>query len=113
MEHPDVAKIAFTGAVQTAKTISRTAAETLKRVHLELGGKSPNIVMDDADLDKVMPYCSLGCFINSGQICVAASRVYVQEGIYDKFVERLVNFTKKLKMDHAFQEGTMLGPLIS
>lgn len=113
VEHPDVAKIAFTGSIPTAKTIQRTAAETLKRVHLELGGKSPNIVMDDADLDAVLPYCAIGCFINSGQICISGARVYVQEGIHDKFVQRVLEFTKRLKVDHAFSEGAMQGPLIS
>lgn len=90
VSHPDVSKIAFTGSTNVGKNIMRSAADTLKRVSLELGGKSPNIIFDDADFESAVASASFGCFLNSGQFCMAGTRVFVQEGIYDKFVERQV-----------------------
>lgn len=93
VEHPDVNKIAFTGSVSVGKHINRTATETLKRVHLELGGKSPHIVLDDANLDSAVANCNIGCFLNSGQFCLAGTRIFVQEGIYDEFIKRAIVFS--------------------
>lgn len=87
--HPDIKKIAFTGSIETGKTIIKESAETLKRTTMELGGKSPLIVFDDADLDQVFQHVFVGSFLNSGQFCMAATRLFVHENIYDAFVQGL------------------------
>jgi len=111
--HPDVSKIAFTGSTHIGKEIMKSAADTLKRVSLELGGKSPNIVFDDANFDAAVGNASFGCFLNSGQFCMAGTRVYVQEGIYDRFVERQAQLAENMKMGDPFEEGVQNGPVIS
>ena len=89
VRHPDVAKIGFTGSTVTGRAISRLAAETTKRTSLELGGKSPQILFADADLDSALPAVAGSIFLNSGQTCVAGSRLYVQRDIYAEVLERL------------------------
>lgn len=85
----------------------------LKRITLELGGKSPNIIMNDADIDLAIEASQLGMFLNTGQVCMAGTRVLVQEGIYDEFVQRTVEATKQRKVADPFSEGVVQGPLIS
>ena len=91
----------------------RSAADSLKRVSLELGGKSPNIVFDDADFESAVASASFGCFLNSGQFCMAGTRVFVQESIYDRFVEAQIKAAEKIKMGDPFEEGVTHGPVIS
>jgi hypothetical protein len=112
-EHPGVDKIAFTGSSEVGKEIHRTTADTLKRVSLELGGKSPNIVFADADLDAAVPGAAMAVFANSGQICSAGTRLYVQRPIYDEFVQRVAAFAKTLRVGNALDPETQLGPLVS
>jgi aldehyde dehydrogenase (NAD+) len=111
--HPDVDKIAFTGSTGVGKLIQRLAGESnLKRVTLELGGKSPMIVCDDADLEQALAAAHVGLFLNHGQCCCASSRVFVQEGIYDEFVRRASVDAKNRKVGDPFASGTEQGPLV-
>ena len=112
-EHPDVDKIAFTGSTITGRKIIEASAVNMKRVAVELGGKSPDIIFADADLDKAVPGAGMGCFNNSGQICYAGTRVFVQRAIYDEFVERLGAFSKTIKVGDSLDPTTQLGPLVS
>ena len=113
VRHPKVAMVSLTGDVGTGKTIARNAADSLKRVHLELGGKAPVIVFDDADLEKVVATVR-GCgFMNSGQDCTAACRIYAQAGIYEKLLEALVPAVESIKTGDTTQEDCEMGPLIS
>lgn len=112
--HKKVAKIAFTGSTATGKIIQKLAAETLKAVTLECGGKSPLIVREDADLDQAIKWSAVGIMSNQGQICTATSRVYVHESIYDKFVEDYaahVNLT--YKQGHMWDDEAIVGPQVS
>jgi aldehyde dehydrogenase (NAD+) len=111
--HPGVDKISFTGSTATGQAIIRAAAGNVKKVTLELGGKSPNIVFDDADLDAAVPGAAMAVFANSGQICSAGTRLFVQRGIYDEFVERVSDFTRKLRVGSPLDPNTQLGPLVS
>ena len=111
--HPDVDKIAFTGSTATGRRIIEASAGNMKRVAVELGGKSPDIVFADADLDKAVPGAGMGCFNNSGQICYAGSRIFVQRTIYDEFVERLAAFSKTIRVGDSLDPQTQLGPLVS
>ena len=111
--HPDVDKIAFTGSTITGRKIIEASAVNMKRVAVELGGKSPDIIFADADLDKAVPGAGMGCFNNSGQICYAGTRVFVQRAIYDEFVERLGAFSKTIKVGDSLDPTTQLGPLVS
>ncbi len=111
--HPDVDKIAFTGSTMTGRKIIEASAVNMKRVAVELGGKSPDIIFADADLDKAVPGAGMGCFNNSGQICYAGTRLFVQRSIYDKFVERLAAFSKTIKVGNSLDPATQLGPLVS
>ncbi len=94
VKHPDVDKIAFTGSTETGQIIMREAAGTLKRVTLELGGKSPNIIFADCDIDAAVAGTDFGLFFNQGQCCCAGSRVFVEKKIHEKFVEKLVERAK-------------------
>ncbi|MGZ4160459.1 MAG: aldehyde dehydrogenase family protein, partial [Neobacillus sp.] len=98
VEHKQVDKVAFTGSTPIGKNIMEKASQTLKRVTLELGGKSPNLVFDDADLDAAVDGSLFGIFYNTGQSCEARSRLYVHEDIYEEFVSKFVEKTKKLKL---------------
>jgi aldehyde dehydrogenase (NAD+) len=112
-EHMDVDRVAFTGSVGTAQAIVRASAGNLKRLQLELGGKSPDIVFADADLDKAVPGAGMGVFANTGQVCVAGTRILVQRAIHDTFVERLAAFAKTIRIGDGRADGTQIGPLIS
>jgi aldehyde dehydrogenase (NAD+) len=110
--HKGVDKIAFTGESTTGKLIMKSAADTLKRVTLELGGKSPNIVFADADLDAAVDGAMLGLFLNQGQCCCAGSRLLVQEPVYDAMVEKLAEKSRSRKLGDPFDQTTEQGPQI-
>lgn len=112
VEHPDVDKIAFTGEHTTAQIIMQNAAKTLKRLTFELGGKSPNVVFADADLDAAIDGAHFGLFFNQGQCCCAGSRVFVEQSIYDKFVERVVAMNHQRKLGDPFDPDTDQGPQV-
>mmetsp|Transcript_28876 Transcript_28876/g.33022 ORF Transcript_28876/g.33022 Transcript_28876/m.33022 type:complete len:500 (-) Transcript_28876:128-1627(-) len=111
-KHPDVDKIAFTGSTMTGRLIQSMAASNLKRVSLELGGKSPVIVCDDADLDTAVNMCHVGLFLNQGQCCCAGSRIYVQDTIYDAFVEKAVAKAKAIQMGAYNEAKSEQGPQV-
>jgi betaine-aldehyde dehydrogenase len=111
--HPDVNKIAFTGSSAVGKLIVKQAADTLKRVTLELGGKSPNIFFADADFENAIDGALFGVFINQGEVCSAGSRVLVQKSIYKKFVEAMTEKAKKITLGPPLQRETKMGPLVS
>ena len=111
--HPLVRKISFTGSTATGTAIMKSAADGMKRISLELGGKSPNIVFDDADLDLCVEKSVWSVFGNAGQDCCARSRSIVHRKIYDKFVEKFVALTKKIVLGHPEKKGSQMGPLIS
>lgn len=111
--HPDVDKIAFTGEYLTGQTIMREAAGTLKRLSLELGGKSPNIVFADADLDAAVAGSLMGIFWNQGEVCCAGSRLFLQESVYDQFMDKLVGLAGKMKVGDPMDPTTQIGALIS
>jgi phenylacetaldehyde dehydrogenase len=112
-EHPGVDKVSFTGSVPTGKAIVRASAGNLKRVSLELGGKSPNIVFDDADLDAVIEGAAAASFATQGESCIAGSRLYVQRGVFDEVVRRLSQFAASIALGRGTAPGTQMGPLIS
>ncbi|MFB7270840.1 aldehyde dehydrogenase family protein [Streptomyces sp. NPDC056244] len=111
--HRGVDKVTFTGSVPTGKDIVRAAADNLKRVSLELGGKSPNIVFDDADLDAVVAGAAAAAFATQGESCIAGSRLYVQRGVFDEVVRRLGEHAASIRLGRGTAEGTQMGPLIS
>ena len=111
--HPLVRKISFTGSTEIGSRIMELAAKGIKRISLELGGKSPNIVFADADLEKAAAQSPSGVFGNTGQDCCARSRVFVERSIYREFVEQFVAATKTLKIDDPARETTQLGPMVS
>ena len=112
--HMDVDKVAFTGSTVVGRTIMKAAAgSNLKKVTLELGGKSPNIVFDDADIDNAISWVNFGIYFNHGQCCCAGSRVYVQEGVYDKFLERFRARASQNKVGDPFAQDTFQGPQVS
>lgn len=113
VQHPDVDKVAFTGSTPVGKNIMEKASSTLKRLTLELGGKSPNIVFDDADIDAAVNGSLFGIFYNTGQSCEARSRLYLHENIYDKFMEKFVAKTKALKVGDPMSPETQVGAIIS
>jgi betaine-aldehyde dehydrogenase len=112
-EHPDVRKLAFTGSIPTGVKVALAAARDIKSVSLELGGKSPIIVFDDADLEQVVEWVMFGIFWNQGQVCSATSRLIVQRGIAPRLIERLVEEAKKITIGEGMGEGVLLGPLVS
>jgi aldehyde dehydrogenase (NAD+) len=112
VKHPQVDKIAFTGEGLTAKIIMRDASETLKRLSFELGGKSPNIVFADADLDAAAAGAEFGLFFNQGQCCCAGSRLFVHESVHDEFVERIVLRAQQRVLGNPFDIETSQGPQI-
>ncbi|MEC5228719.1 aldehyde dehydrogenase family protein [Bacillus inaquosorum] len=111
--HRDVDKISFTGGTSTGKQIMKDAAETVKKVGLELGGKSPNIVFADADFETAVDYALLAIFAGQGQVCSAGSRLILEKSIYDKFVPELVARAKNIKVGPGWKETSEMGPLIS
>ena len=113
VEHPGIDKIAFTGSTRVGKQIVQTCAKDLKRVTLELGGKSPSLIFADADLEKAAIGAALAIFFNSGQVCLAASRLYVERSVFDKVVDGVAQVAKTFKLGHGRDPDTMLGPLVS
>ena len=111
--HPGVDKIAFTGSTEVGKIILRAAAGNLKKVTLELGGKSPNIICDDADLEAAIPGAASAIFFNHGQCCCAGSRLYVQKKSFDKVVEGVASAARKIKVGPGLDPSTEMGPLVS
>jgi aldehyde dehydrogenase (NAD+) len=111
--HPDVDKVSFTGSTATGQAIVHAAAGNLKRLSLELGGKSPNVVFADADLDRAVPAAAMGVFRNSGQMCIAGSRIFVERPVYGEFVARLAAFAQTLKVGDSLSPKTQIGPLVS
>jgi acyl-CoA reductase-like NAD-dependent aldehyde dehydrogenase len=113
VEHPDVAKIGFTGSTEVGRRVMEGAAATIKRVTLELGGKSANVVFADADLEKAAAAAPYAVFDNAGQDCCARSRILVERSVYDRFLELLVEATGGVKVGDPLDEATEMGPLIS
>jgi betaine-aldehyde dehydrogenase len=113
VEHPHVDKIAFTGSAAVGKLIMKSAADTLKRVTLELGGKSPNIFFADADFEAAIDGALFGVFINQGEVCSAGSRVLVERSIYPKFVEAMTEKARNIKLGAPLDRETKMGPLVS
>jgi betaine-aldehyde dehydrogenase len=113
VQHPDVNKIAFTGSAAVGKIIVKQAADTVKRVTLELGGKSPNIFFADADFEAAIDGALFGVFINQGEVCSAGSRILVQKPIYKKFVDAMTEKTKKITLGPPLERETKMGPLVS
>ena len=111
--HPGVDKVAFTGSAAVGKIIVKSAADTLKRVTLELGGKSPNVFFADADWEAAVDGALFGVFINQGEVCSAGSRVLVEKKIYTKFVEAMTEKAKRIKLGPPLDRGTKMGPLVS
>jgi phenylacetaldehyde dehydrogenase len=111
--HPDVDKIAFTGSTEVGKLILKAAAGNLKKVSLELGGKSPNIVFDDADIEKAIPGAASAIFFNHGQCCCAGSRLYVEQKAFDKVVEGISQQAEKIRLKPGFEPDCDMGPLVS
>lgn len=113
VNHPGVDKIAFTGSTEVGKIIMKNAASSMKRVTLELGGKSPNIVFDDADLDAAVAGAHFGLYFNQGQCCCAGSRLFVQEKLYDKFIDQIVSINKTRKLGDPLDPETEQGPQVN
>jgi phenylacetaldehyde dehydrogenase len=111
--HHDVDKVAFTGSTEVGKLIANAATGNLKKVSLELGGKSPNIVFDDADPSSAIAGAASAIFFNHGQCCVAGSRLYVQEGSFDEVVDGVAEIAKSIKLGPGLEPGTQMGPLVS
>ena len=112
-EHPGVDKIAFTGSTEVGQKIVRASAGNLKRLSMELGGKSANIVFADANLDLAVPGAAMAVYMNSGQICSAGTRLFVQRPIYDEFVERVAAFARQMRVGDPLDPQTQMGPLVS
>ncbi|CAN1777688.1 Aminoaldehyde dehydrogenase ALDH10A8, chloroplastic [Linum perenne] len=111
--HPNVDKVAFTGSTATGSRIMTAAAQLVKPVSMELGGKSPIVVFEDVDLDKAAEWTAFGCFWTNGQICSATSRLLVHESIAARFLDRLVKWVRNIKISDPFEEGCRLGPVVS
>lgn len=112
MASPQVRKISFTGSTAVGKTLVRNAAETMKKVSMELGGNAPYIVFDDADIDAAVEGAIANKFRNAGQVCVSVNRFYIHEAIYDAFVNKLAERVNALKVGNGMEEGVIVGPLI-
>jgi betaine-aldehyde dehydrogenase len=113
VEHPDVAKIGFTGSTEVGREVMKGAADGIKRVTLELGGKSANVIFEDADLDRAAAAAPYAVFDNAGQDCCARSRIFVQRSVYDRFLELLIDATSGVKVGDPSDPETEMGPLIS
>jgi acyl-CoA reductase-like NAD-dependent aldehyde dehydrogenase len=112
-EHPDIDKVAFTGSTEVGKLILKASAGNLKRVSLELGGKSPNIIFPDADMAQAIPTSMMGVFFNSGQVCCAGTRIFVQKDMYDNVVDQLTTFSKNMTYGDPLDPKTVMGPVVS
>ncbi|HYL96291.1 MAG TPA: aldehyde dehydrogenase family protein, partial [Terriglobales bacterium] len=111
--HADVDKVAFTGSAAVGKLIVKMAADTVKRVTLELGGKSPNIFFADADFEAAIDGALFGVFVNQGEVCSAGSRILVEKSIYSKFVDAMAEKAKKIRLGPPLERETKMGPLVS
>jgi phenylacetaldehyde dehydrogenase len=111
--HPSIDKITFTGSTEVGRTVGHTAASGIKRLTLELGGKSPVLVLDDADIEAAAQAVANGIFFNSGQVCDAGTRVYTQRGIHDKFIGALIEYTRTLKIAPGLDRDCFISPLVS
>jgi len=111
--HPDLDKVAFTGSTEVGRLIMRAATGNLKRVSLELGGKSPNIVFADADLDEAAVGAASAIYFNHGQCCCAGSRLFIEQKAYDKVVPRLIEYSEKIKLGPGMDPSSEMGPLVS
>lgn len=111
--HPDVDKIAFTGSTTTGRLIMQAASKNLKPISLELGGKSPNIVFDDAHIENAVNGSMFGIFFGQGQVCASGTRLFVQEGIYDKFIDSLINKAQSIRVGNPLDPSTQMGPQVS
>ena len=111
--HPNVDRVAFTGSTETGRKVVAASAGNMKRLQLELGGKSPDIVFADANLEAAVPGAAMAAFSNSGQICFAGTRLFVQRSIHEEFVERLTAFSRTLRVGNGLDPQVQLGPLIS
>ena len=111
--HGDVDKVAFTGSTAVGQKILQAAAGNLKRVTLELGGKSPDVIFADADLDRAVPGAAMGVFSNSGQVCCAGTRIYVERPVYHEFVDRVSAFADGLRVGDSLDPRTQIGPVVS
>jgi betaine-aldehyde dehydrogenase len=112
-ESTHVDKIAFTGGTKTGRSIMQAATSNLKKISLELGGKSPNVVFADADFDTAIDYALFGIFANAGQVCSAGSRLILERSLHDRFVDRLVERAQKIRVGNGFDPQTEMGPIIS
>ena len=112
LDNPDVNAISFTGSVETGRRVAKASAEHMRKFQLEMGGKSPLVVLDDADLKIAVECAANGAFFSTGQRCTASSRLVVTEGIHDRFVDGLVERIKSLNVDDALKEGTHIGPVV-
>lgn len=113
VEHPDISKISFTGGTQTGKVVMKTAADTMKQTTLELGGKNPNIVFEDAEVDRAVLGAMNGAFLNQGQVCCGGSRLLVHEKVFDEFLEKFLAKAENVTVGHPLDWETRMGPLIS
>ncbi len=113
VEHPDVDLVSFTGGIVTGRAIARAAAGTAKRVALELGGKNPNIVFDDADFDAALDHALNAVFYHAGQVCSAGSRLLVHDALHDRFLEALLARAADIRLGYGWEEATEMGPLVS
>src|SRR6202042_217144 len=111
--HPGVDKVAFTGSTEVGRLIVQAAARDLKHVSLELGGKSPNIILEDADLDVAIPGAASAIFFNHGQCCSAGSRLYVQKKSYDRVLEGVSKAARAIKVGSGLDPTTQMGPMVS
>lgn len=111
--HMDVDKVAFTGSTEVGKLIMQAASGNLKKISLELGGKSPNIIFPDADFSKAIPGALMGIFFNQGQVCCAGSRLYIHKSVYDRVLSEMVEKAKKIKQGPGMDPATEMGPLVS
>lgn len=113
VDHPDVDKVAFTGSTEVGKKIAAGASKNLKKVSLELGGKAPNIIFADADLDAAVAGAALAGYFNEGQCCVNGSRLYVQRSVFDQVIDGVAEAAKAIRVGDAFDPATTMGPLVS
>ena len=111
--HPDIDKVAFTGSTEVGKLILQASAGNLKRVSLELGGKSPNVIFPEADMEQAAALSATGVFRNQGQVCCAATRMFVQRDVYDEFADRIAAKANEIKLGQPLDPSTTMGPLVS
>lgn len=113
VSHPDISKIAFTGSTEVGKMIARECTDSLKKVSLELGGKSPVVVFPDVDMAKAVPGVAMATFFLQGQNCMAGTRIFVHRDVYEPLLKGLAEFSAHMKIGHGLDDGTILGPLVS